>query len=186
MRVPSRKKWKYKNLSILLCVLITLFVLDSMGVTEPLITWIGQWGYASAFATGIFFVSVFTVVPASVVLVGLAENLDPMMIACFGGAGAMLGDLIIFRFLKDGVYEEIKHLVGKAAVTRTAAVFQSRSFAFITPLVGALIIASPLPDEIGIGLMGLSNITPLQFIAISFVLNSVGILAITAVVQLAG
>ncbi len=180
------KNWKYKNVSIFILVLLGVFALGDSGVAEPLIAWIGNWGYMGAFVMGIFFVSLFTVVPASVVLIDLAQNFHPIAIALCGGAGAALGDLIIFRFLKDGLFEEIKHLFGKAKLTRTSALLKSRYFTIITPLVGAFIIASPLPDEIGIGLMGLSNIKQWQFIIVSFALNTMGILAITAVVQVAG
>ena len=41
--------------------------------------------------------------------------------------------------------------------------------------VGALIIALPLPDEIGLVMMGLSRMKARHLIPISFVLNSLGI-----------
>jgi hypothetical protein len=45
-------------------------------------------------------------------------------------------------------------------------------------LVGALIIASPLPDEIGVGLLGLGKLNKLSFLATCYALNTVGILII--------
>jgi uncharacterized membrane protein YdjX (TVP38/TMEM64 family) len=52
------------------------------------------------------------------------------------------------------------------------------------PIIGALIIISPFPDEIGIGLMGLSKIKKWQFMLISFALNSLGIFIIVALANI--
>jgi hypothetical protein len=46
------------------------------------------------------------------------------------------------------------------------------------PVIGAIIIASPLPDEVGISLMGLSKISTPKFIFISYILNSIGLFLI--------
>src|SRR3989344_5750951 len=45
-------------------------------------------------------------------------------------------------------------------------------------VVGAILIASPLPDEIGVSLMGLSKISTIRFVILSFVLNATGIFLI--------
>lgn len=173
--------WKYKNLSILVLVLLIVFVLGDTGVANPIIEWIGDWGYLGALAVGVFFVSFFTVIPSSVILIELSQNFNPIAIALCGGAGAMVGDLVIFHFLKDGLFEEIKHLIGRAKFTRAITLFKSKYVTILTPFVGAFIIASPFPDEIGIGLMGLSNIKQWQFLMLSFVLNAGGIFVIVSV-----
>jgi len=53
-----------------------------------------------------------------------------------------------------------------------------RLFRWSMVLFGALVIASPLPDEIGLAMMGLSKVKTLLFIPISFSLNAFGILII--------
>ena len=56
-------------------------------------------------------------------------------------------------------------------------------FRWLTFLVGGLIIASPLPDELGISILGFSKMKVSWFIAISLVFNFIGILLIGVVAR---
>lgn len=174
------RRWKYWNTSLLATSLVLLFLFSDTEIAHALIRHIGTYGYAGAAITGVFFVSTFTVAPASVVLFHLAQEFNPVLIALFAGAGAVLGDLLIFRFLKDGVFDEMRPLVKKLGGSRIAALFRTPYFAWLVPVVGAFIIASPFPDEIGISLLGLSKIDWWQFIILAFVLNALGIFIIVS------
>ncbi|KKR47070.1 MAG: hypothetical protein UT80_C0011G0001, partial [Parcubacteria group bacterium GW2011_GWC1_40_13] len=61
---------------------------------------------------------------------------------------------------------------------RLFSIFRPKLFKWLIPFIGALIIASPLPDEAGLAMMGLSKMKTSVFIPISFALNFLGILAI--------
>jgi hypothetical protein len=50
--------------------------------------------------------------------------------------------------------------------------------------VGAIIIASPLPDELGLALLGVSTLSRPQFFLLSFAMNSLGIFIILLVAQI--
>ena len=169
---------KYKNTTLLILSLVALFFLADTKIAHILIKQIGSYGYLGAAITGIFFVLTFTVAPAAVVLFRLAQEFNPILIAFYAGAGAALGDLIIFRFLKDGVFEELAPFFRKLGKSRLSNTFKTPYFAWLLPVLGAIIIASPFPDEIGIGLMGLSSIKFWQFLLLVFALNTVGILII--------
>lgn len=177
MRTFSRR-WKYKNSILLIVSLATLFMVADTEVAHALLREIGTYGYLGAFVAGIFFVSTFTVAPASVVLFHLAQNLNPGLIAICAGAGGVIGDLLIFRFLKDGVYQELRPVFKKYGGHHLARLFKTPYFAWLAPVVGAVIIASPLPDEVGIALMGFSRIKLWQFVALAFILDALGILAV--------
>ena len=177
-------RWRYKNTTLLVISLIALFFLADTAIAHALIKQIGSYGYIGAFVTGIFFVSTFTVAPASVVLFHLAQEFNPIYIALYAGAGAVIGDLIIFRFLKDGVFDELRPLIAKFRGSYFSALFRTPYFAWIVPVMGAVIIASPFPDEVGIGLMGLSRIKWWQFALLAFVLNCVGIFIIVTLAAL--
>jgi len=84
----------------------------------------------------------------------------------------------IFRFVKDRVFEHFYYLIKISKSERLFSIFKLNLFRWIIPLVGALIIASPLPDEIGVTMLGLSKVKNSYFILLSFVLNSAGILII--------
>ena len=48
------------------------------------------------------------------------------------------------------------------------------------PVIGAIIIASPLPDELGVSLMGMSQMKASRFILLSYILNSIGIFLVVS------
>ena len=49
---------------------------------------------------------------------------------------------------------------------------------WLIPFIGALIVASPLPDELGLTMMGLSKMKTSLFIPLSFLLNFFGIMTV--------
>ncbi len=154
---------------------VIFFYLAQTPEVDHLVKQIGSLGYVGAFIAGIFFVSTFTVVPASVVLYHLADLLHPIEVALLAGFGAMLGDYLIFRFMKDRVFKELHPLFRKYGRPYTKVLFKSPYFAWLLPLAGAFIIASPLPDEAGVSMLGLSKIKKWQFFLVALVLNSIGI-----------
>lgn len=178
------KNWQYKNTTLLiLSIILFVYFLDSEFI-QFFIKSVGNLGYIGSFISGIFFVSVFTVAPASAIIFDMAKTLNPYLVALFAGIGAVLGDYIILRILKDRVFEELLPLFKKVHGSFLATVFASPFFAWLIPLIGAIIIASPLPDEIGISLMGLSKIKNWQFILVTFLLNSIGIFIIISLARL--
>lgn len=175
--------WRYKNTTLLiLSIVLFLYFLDSSFI-QFFIKSIGNLGYIGSFISGLFFVSVFTVAPASAIIFDIAKTLNPYLVALFAGIGAVLGDYIILRILKDRVFEELLPLFKKMHGSFLETMFASPFFAWLIPLFGAIVIASPLPDEIGISLMGLSKIKNWQFILITFLLNSIGIFIIISLAQ---
>jgi hypothetical protein len=177
------KSWRYKN-TFLLVLSIALFIyFAESDFVQNIIAQVGNFGYIGAFVAGIFFVSTFTVVPAMAVLFHLAEQLHPIEVAVLAGLGAMLGDYIIFRFMKDRVFDELLPLARKFHTSKVKAMFTSPYFAWLLPLVGATVIASPLPDEVGVSMLGLSKIKKWQFFLLAFVLNAVGILIVILLAQ---
>jgi len=172
--------WKYKNTILLLLSFVLLYLISDTQFVKQFIMRVGDWGYFGALLSGIFFVSTFTAAPSIMVIYYLAQTLNPFEVAVFAGIGAMIGDVLIFNFLRDGFFDEIKPLFSFFKKPLFVRLFNSAYFAWLLPIMGALIIASPFPDEIGISLMGLSRIKRWQFIIVSFFLNSAGLLAIAA------
>lgn len=160
-----------------------LFFVAGTDTVRALVAQVGGLGYFGVFMTGMFFVSTFTVAPASVVLVHLAHQFDPLLLALYGGLGAAAGDVILFRFLKDGVFRELAPLFRALSNSRFFGLLRTPYFAWLAPVMGAAIIASPFPDEVGIGLMGLSRIRLWQFVLLVFVLDTLGILTIALIAR---
>ena len=136
----------------------------------------GNYGYIGAFFGGILFVSTFTVSIGTALLLLLAETLHPIEIGIIAGIGAVVGDLVIFQYIRNkGLISEIKHFFEFFGSDKLKHLVHTKYFSWTLPVLGAIIIASPLPDEMGVGLMGISKLKTSQFILLSFVLNAIGI-----------
>ncbi len=167
--------WRYHNTILLVASLVLLIFLARAGVLELVTLAISRLGYLGVFCTGIIFVSTFTVVPAGLLLVALSQHFGLFATTLLAGLGATVGDFLIFRFLRDRVFEELKPIFMKLGVRRLADLFATPHFAWLAPVLGAIIIASPLPDEVGIGLLGATKLRTRDFVLLSFSLNTIGI-----------
>lgn len=173
--------WKYKNLTLVFLSFLTALILSKLEIFQSFLFGLGSFGYVSAFFAGILFVSTFTVAEGAVILLILAQNLTAWEIGLIAGAGAVVGDLTIFRFIKNNLTSELvsiyNHLDHKHHLQK---LLHSKYFHWSLPVVGAIIIASPLPDELGVTLMGISRMKTSKFIITSFILNSLGIFLVVS------
>ena len=179
-----KKRWHryhYKNLTYLGLSLVIAIILLKTQIFYNLLVHLGSFGYLGAFVGGALFVSTFTVSIGTVILLILARSLNPVEIGIVAGLGAVFGDLIVFQFIRNkGLIDEIKHFFQHFGGDKVSHLIHSKYFSWTLPVVGALIIASPLPDELGIGLMGISQLKTSQFILLSFILNSIGIFLVVS------
>lgn len=167
-----------RDLGIIILSVIIAVIIVKTGILKDLFANAQEWKFIGSLMAGIFFVSVFTVAPATVVLIESARISSLLEVAFFGGIGALIGDLLIFRFIKDSLTEDIAYLIKITKQERFIKIFQLKLFKWMIPFLGALIIASPFPDELGLAMMGLSKMKTSLFILISFLLNFFGILII--------
>lgn len=181
MNLGHRIHWRYKNLTIVFIGVILAIVLSRNEVFHSFLLNLGNWGYIGAFVAGILFVSTFTVSTSALVLLVLAESLSPLEIGLIAGLGAVVGDMLIFNLIKDNLSNEIEDLYDQMDTGHhLKKLFHSKYFSWSLPLFGAIIIASPLPDEMGISLINLSKMSRLKFVLISYILNSIGIFLIVS------
>lgn len=127
----------------------------------------------------------FTTAPAIAILGEFSRNNSIFVVVLLGAFGSMLGDYIIFLFMRDRVSQDLHFLLGHSRSRRLQAIFKTRLFHFLTPFAGALVIASPLPDELGLAILGLSKMDEKVFFPVSFVFNALGILIISWVANTA-
>lgn len=173
-------RWKYKNITLFLVSIMFALWVTKFEELHTLLLRLGDWGYVGAFFAGFLFVSTFTVATGFVILLVLAESLNVLELAFIAGLGAVLGDLIIFRFVKDGLIKEIEPIYKSLGGGQINRVLQTKYFSWSFPVIGAAIMASPLPDELGVSLLGLSKLKTYQFIIISFGLNVIGIVLLVS------
>lgn len=177
--VSSFINWKYKNMfMVFISIAIGVLLYSSETFHEALLS-LNQLGYFASFIAGILFTSIITTGTSIVILLTLAEDLNTVTMATIAGFGAVVGDLLILRFFSDNLAEELNMLWQKSKIGEIKPikfVLNSKLFIWMLPILGAIAIASPLPDEVGIGFLGISNLPRKTFILLSYVLNTLGIL----------
>lgn len=182
--LKSWREWEYKNLTILALSIAVAVVLSKVESFHNFLLNLGDLGYLGAFIAGILFVSIFTVASSTLILLILAEKLSPFAIGIIAGLGSVIGDYLIFKIIKNSLIEEIEPIyasMGGNYINRTIkAILETKYFNWLIPVIGALIIASPLPDEIGIILVGYNKMKTSKFLLVSFILNSIGIFLIVS------
>lgn len=166
---------------IVLSVLVAILLVRT-GVLVNLLSSVGgAWG---ALIAGMFFTSLFTTAPAIAALGEIALMQGVFMTALFGAVGSMLGDLLIFKFVRDRFSEHITEMMAHQSIWRRYhLLFKRRFFRWVTFFVGGFILASPLPDELGIAVLGFSKMRSNYFALLSFGFNFLGILAIGLIAQ---
>lgn len=163
---------------ILMSVLVAL-VLARTDALIQLITATKEIELIATFVTGMFFTSIFTTAPAIATFSEIALTQSIYVTALVGAMGSVVGDLLIFKFVRDRVAADILELLKEEGILRRAKkVFRFKHFRWLTLLAGGLLIASPLPDELGIALLGFSKMSARYFAVLSFVFNFLGILGI--------
>ncbi len=151
------------------------------GTAAHWVTALEELQYVGIFIAGMLFTSIFTTAPAIVVLGELSQTNSIVLVTLVGAAGAMAGDYLIFRLIRDHILDDINYVLAKSGVRRWPAIFSTELFHYLLPFVGALIIASPLPDELGLTLLGISKMRDRYFLPLSFVMNALGIIGIAIV-----
>ncbi len=179
MRHTTYNTGFFKDLGIIALSVVIAVILVRTDALVSLLTRTEELEFWGSFIAGIFFTSIFTTAPAIVTLGEIAQEYPIILTAFAGAVGAVVGDLIIFRFVKERFSEHLMEMVGtQGGRRRLKHLLKVRSFRWLTFLVGGLIIASPLPDELGVALLGFSKMKMSGFIAVSFIFNFIGILII--------
>lgn len=173
------RAWRYNNLMLTAVGILVSLVLSQSQVFQQTILHLGSLGFVGAFLAGALFVTTFTVATGAVMLSIFAQQYNPVVLGLIAGAGALVSDIVIFRFVKDSLASELAPLYNHFSGRRLTHLLHTKYFRWTLPVVGAVIMASPLPEELGISLMGLSKMSTAKFLVVSYLLNSAGIFLVT-------
>ncbi len=173
-----RQRHLRQDFYIVVASVIAAWAIVHFGIVDAVLAGTGNHVLLATFIGGMLFTSVLTTAPAMAVLGVLSVSLHPLLLALIGASGAVIGDYIIFAFVRDRVSDDIGYLIARTRSPRFFKLFHRKTFRWLAPFVGGLIIASPLPDELGLALLGLTRTRTRHFIVISFTFNFIGILLI--------
>ncbi len=136
-------------------------------------------GYFGTFLAGIFFVYGFTAAPASALLLIFAQEQNILYGGLIAGLGALAGDLLIFSLIRHSFRDEIRKLSREKALRHFHALIPHGIKKYCILALAGFIIASPLPDEVGVSLLvGMTKISKITFSIVSYILNTSGIFMI--------
>ena len=178
--MPLKKSQKrarqqlFKDLLLIAIGAIVGIILSRIGLIDWLVAILGG-NVLASFIAGIFFTSAFTIAPATVGLAHLAGSLPAGTIALWGALGAVCGDLVLFFYIRDRFADDVMQSMRPSLVKHIVNSFHLGFLKWLSPIIGALIIASPIPDEFGLALMGLSKTRLSVLIPVSFAMNMLGI-----------
>ncbi len=167
---------KYPKFLLLFIMFLVAYLMFSGREYGPLHDSLISMGYFGTFIAGCFFTYSFTTAPASVAFLIMAKSQNIYLAALIGGTGALLMDLVIFRFMRHSFNDEIKKLAHEELIGYLHQKTPVGIKRYVLPVLGGLIIASPLPDEIGVTLIAASKSISLKiFTLISYIMNTLGI-----------
>lgn len=173
--------WRYKNITLVILGIFLALIISRVEAFHSFLIHLGGLGYFGAFIAGILFVNTFTVSTGALILLVLSEQISAVGIGLVAGLGAVIGDIIVFQFVKDDLVKELKFVYNKIdSKHHLIKLLHSKYFNWSLPVIGAIIIASPFPDELGVTLMGISKMKTYRFVLISYFLNSVGIFSVVS------
>lgn len=137
-------------------------------------------GIGGLFIVGMMYSYSFTLSLGALLLPAFLDQYSPLVIAIFGGLGGTFADLTMFQLVKNNLKQEMKAL-GKTNFMKAIRKLPFMKFDWFRDVLGAILIASPLPDEIGIAVMASAHLSENAFRLIALVANVVGIyLLVTA------
>lgn len=145
---------------------------------------LGSLGYVGALIGGIFFAYSFSVGFGVVILLTLAETMPHLLLALVAGFGGMLGDLLVFNLIRKNIKKKITkfyRLLDKQSFLRR--ILSRKKFRWVLPTLGLLIVASPFPDELGVALIGESEMKESNFKLIAFIFNFLGIYMLISILK---
>lgn len=182
MRSGYLKEIIKDGLILAIGVLVAIFLIKSGFIYRFLVAVDGMQILAS-FLAGSLFTSVFTIAPASIALSALATKMPAVDVAFWGACGAVIVDYVIFTFVRGDVSRDLAKTLKAPVRKKIASVFHFGFMRWLIALLGGLIIASPLPDELGIALLSISRIKVHHFVVLTFVMNFLGIWLLASTVS---
>ncbi len=175
-----------RNVDLLLFVLsvaLFFFLLASPQV-HAFISSSKDWGYFGALIAGLFFSYGLTSLPAVAVLAILSESLNVVVMAFIAAAGATASDFFLFTVMRKKIVERVRIVERSNWFAKLKETKRFKFLTFLLPIAGGLLIASPVPDEIAIAVLGFSKLNSRIFLLLAFCAKFFGILVIAGIASL--
>ena len=173
---------KYPKFMLFLLTVLLAYYFYQGNTLEPLHSMTLSMGYFGTFIAGMLFTYGFTTAFAIALFLILAGTQNILLASLVGGFGALISDLVIFKFIRSSFVDEIQKLSHEKLVSYVDHHIPKKVKRYLLALVGGLILASPLPDEIGVALLAANaHVSPKVFSVLSYFFNTLGIFIIMSI-----
>lgn len=179
MKLSNSVRILYKALIFIGSLALAWWLIKS-GYLHILADKLSPFRFFSALLAGAFYTSFLTAPVSVAMLIVVADSANPILIGILAGAGAVMGDLLIVKLFRDRFRKDkdVIALSHELQLARINQFLRRWNLEFIVPIVGAVIVASPLPDELGLILLGNSRLKYSELIVLTYILNTAGIMLI--------
>ena len=179
LKIASSYVNKYPKFLLLFITFLIAYLLFSGRTDTKFHVFIVSLGYFGTFLVGMLFSYGFTAAPATAILLVLGKEQNIIAAGLIAGLGALLADWAIFKLIRHSFKDEIEKLSNERTIRIMHEHIPSFAKKYLLPVFAGFIIASPLPDEIGVTLLAIHRqISAGAFSLISYTLNTAGIFVI--------
>jgi len=174
--------YQYPRLTLFIIMILVAYAIFQDKDVQIVIDSLHELNYIGIFIGGLFFTFGFTAPFSVAFFISAASEVNPLIAAAVAGLGALISDMLIFKFVKFSLRKEIKRFFRRGIMHRVNSYYQffpNKIRTYLMLIFSGFIIASPLPDELGIMMLaGITKINTTVFAILSFLLNSIGVLII--------
>ncbi|MBS3085197.1 hypothetical protein J4225_00750 [Candidatus Pacearchaeota archaeon] len=176
---------RYPKLTLLIAVIILAYYLFKNLAAYPWMSNLGKFSYLGVFIAGVLSTFGFTA-PFAVGFFIVSNPQNLFFAAIIGAVGALLSDILIFNIIKLSFAKEFEMLKREKIVEKIRAIANENISVKIRHyglyIFAGILIATPLPDEVGISMLaGLTTIKLNVLATISFILHFIMILLLMAI-----
>ncbi len=183
MRLSNKTKHIIRDILIVCASIVFAIMLAKSGLILKILATDGLLKPITAIIGGALFTTVFTILPASVGLIEISQTMPAVYVALLGGLGAMVVDVIIASFVRKDISKDLSAIRIKRFSLKWhfISVFHFGFLKWVAFVLGMAVIASPLPDELGLFFIGISKVKAKYLPVLFFIANFIGIYALVSI-----
>lgn len=173
-------QYKYPKLFVFIITIIIAIIFFYEWIYSSVIhNFLLSLWYGGTFLWWLFYSYGFTSSSATAVLLIISKNVSLILAILTAGIWALISDILILKFAKNHLLEELTMLKEEFFVMKFRA-FLKRIFwapyKYIMPVVAGILIMTPLPTEIGITILASrKNLSMIKFMIMAYILHTIGI-----------
>jgi hypothetical protein len=174
-----RIKIKYPKLSLFIISVILVYIFFSGLASKPLHDALIFTGYFGTFLAGLLYPYALTSAAGTGILLIIAKEQNFLLAGVIAGIGALISDVFLFLFVTHSFSDEVQKISEETVVRSANRLIPNSIRVYLLATFAGLLIASPLPTEIGILLMtSIRSLSFKKFISIIYILHASAIFII--------